>query len=179
MDMINEVEQFMREFIKNEYEFWVAFYNEREYANLKPYIDKMVKYCKPRGLASGFGRLPSDPPESWFKSQSKNLEYISERLLFQIKEYDHPEFNKIYKCYLSSTSSHNSYSDIYYISKIKDELKIISIYIHNYESYLTKEEIDEWRYAGGKEIFLTASPINVMKFTPPKNKDHLIEYESE
>lgn len=181
--MIKEVEDFINQFIKSEYEFWQLFYSERDYDNLKPIIDKINEYFKPRSLAAseGFGRIPKNPPENWFILNSKSLNDISERTLFQIKEYVHNEYGYIYRCYVSNTQSfaQGHYSALFFVTQIDGNYKIISIYIKKHDANIEDTTLNGWRYGIGVKINLNKPPTNILKVTPPLKEQYVYEYEME
>lgn len=96
---MEEAIAFIRNFITKEYEALQVCYLERDeevFEEKRNVVDRMYG----SGLMTIVNRAP-EPEEDWFTEGETSLKAVKERILFQIKAYDHPEYGNLYACYVS------------------------------------------------------------------------------
>lgn len=128
-------------------------------------------------------------PQNKLAEGKKYLQTLQKKKIFQIKEYKHNEYYKLYCAYLSSDfiGGDDYFIKIYY-SLIKDKFKIIAIYYKCFDCNGTglngNKECEEcegkgWVWQGGVKINIKEKPKHVVKLLKPANTVDFMEYESE
>lgn len=183
---MNEAIAFIQEFIGKEYEAFQACYRERDeevFEEAQTAVDRMY--------ASGLRTIVQrgmEPEEEWFTNGEESLGTIKERVLFQVKEYEHPEFGSLYGCYLShpigwvvtkngekTTKWDDSFSCIQYVAKIPNrttgamKFRIIAEYTCTSKKYLY-----------GSKVLEPFGPLKaITQFQPPEDQEDRIQYEED
>ncbi|HEX3078482.1 MAG TPA: hypothetical protein VHQ24_16615 [Lachnospiraceae bacterium] len=96
---MDEIILFINDFIEKEYEAFIACYSEKDeeiFEDKQNQVDLMYS----SGLRTIVQR-GCDPQEEWFIEGEKQLQVVRKRILFQIKKYQHSEFDILYECSLS------------------------------------------------------------------------------
>lgn len=172
---MQEILDFINEFISKNYEFRLACLTERNnerYQKLKAEYEKffLISTYNNHGREDNVG-------DDFFNKYQNNLDRIVKRMkVFQIKEYLYIN-ELIYRCYLSSeTSDSGNYDKNYIVKKFKNEFKIISIYRIriDIDKYTTK--LDSWKYGIGEKIGKLDKPTKVIKNIPPQDPEQRKEY---
>jgi hypothetical protein len=142
---MKEIITFMNEFIEKEYEAFIASYTEKDeeiFEVKQNQVDKMYAAGLRTIVQRGY-----DPDEEWFQEGKRQMLVLKKRILFQIKKYEHNEFETLYECSLSSPIGYflkkdgietakwdDDISNIYYVTNIKSRvtgdfaMKIIADY---------------------------------------------------
>lgn len=167
---MHDVEQFVRDFLSDEYKLRVACYKEPD--NLK--FEQMRSEHNAKFYAEDletFIRRPEKPDPSWYEDGAKYLSALQERILFQIKKLSDEKSNVIYSVYLSSEhKGDQSYFELYFLKETSQGLRITSIYVTDNEG--------GFEYLDGEEVGEPLKLIKTVKYQPPSDPADLEEYES-
>jgi hypothetical protein len=164
----------IRMFLKAEYDAIIAAKTE---PNDSKFQSKIAEYqvffsSKLNPIMVAMYR-PETLDDEWFLNQKEILEDITPRKLFLVRIYQHPEYDLLYKCYVSGNYKNNlDYSAIFYFGKIDSDLKIIAY-------YLRKRNRTGWDWSGGKRFKDFGKFVTVQRFLAPANVKDLSDYESD
>lgn len=180
--MIEAATGFIKAFIKEEYEALVSQYTERNSEIFQGKLEKLKKFYAP-GILPDVNRSPFTS-ERWFEEGKKTVESVlAPRVLFQVKEYEHPTLGKIYRCYVSNTTTarnnQHSYFANFYLTDRKDGLKIVAKYHIDREITNLDGGLEGWNNRGGIELETLGKLNEVRKFQEPSDPKHLAEYQAE
>lgn len=183
---MDEVVNYVNAFLNAEYEALVAQYTER---------DDRVFQAK-RAIVSQFlmSGIPSDldrplqPDDEWFERGKERVENgsLMPRTLFQIKVYDHPNFDKLYRAYVSlplrPRGKRLAYFTNFFISSTQNGYKIVSRYnldlLPERDNVLFEDGNLAWVWRGGEKLTTLGKLIDVLKFRNPDDPQHLAEYQA-
>ena len=174
METMDKAVAFIRTYIEKEYDTEIAHYTERDDSVFKAKLTELNKMYA-AGLTSEIYR-PKGVPESRFKRWQKQLEQTQKRVLFQVKKYNHPDHESLYRFYLSSTQlGDDTYFTCFYLANTENGLKIVSQY--NVSS--DQGNGISWNWRGGLKLDKLGELVEVRKFQAPTDPEHLKEYEAE
>ncbi len=185
---MREAIEFIQEFIRKEYAAYQACYLEREeevFEEAQEAVDRMYAGSLRTRVQRGI-----EPGEEWFAQGERQLRTIKERLLFQIKEYEHPEHGSLWGCYVSDpqgwivTSKDGIEAPPYW----PDSMDCI-LYISHRMSRVTGEKklriIAEYNCTSKKYLYgsLNLEPLGnlvaILQFQLPKDEESKEEYEED
>ncbi len=186
---MEKVLNFVNNFLNKEYEAIVAMNVERDDEIYRAKI-AIVRSFLAQDLVLKFSR-PSDPEdmEEWFADGDEIVSdgNIQPRTLFQIKEYAHPTYKQLYRLYVSLPRKYRkgnpSYVVNFYIVPEGELFKIISQY--DYDVCPDKKGIRmkdgglTWMWMGGEQLKNFGTFVRSVKFQPPFQPEHLVEYEAQ
>lgn len=176
---MKEAIEFIQDFIRKEYAAYRTSYLEREeeaFEEAQSAVDRLyageLRTAVQRGI---------HPDEEWFAEGEKQLSTVKERLLFQVKEYAHPEYGPLWGFYVSYPKGWIAKKDgvesppywpdsidcIFYAARLTNRLtwekrfRIIAEYSCTSERY---------RY-GSRALEPIGSPVAILQFQPPKDAE--------
>lgn len=181
---MEEVLAFLEAFVKEEYETIIALHTE-------PNDDIFEAKCSRLN-----NLLVKDLDSELYRSSAKNLESVEKvlrtyqpRILFQVKQYNHPIFHELYQAYMSSTwRGSNHYFTSFFIGKVANSLKVLAQYNICNECNGTGWQDDYhceecngfgWNWRGGFKLKELGKLVDVCKFQPPDNPTQITEYKAE
>ena len=123
---MDEVMQFIKDFIATDYQFQLACLTERDYNEV---VNKAAQLKKQfyEGMLFGIPR-PISADEKWFEEVKKRAAEIKPRMLFKIESYKQPKFGELFRVYLSAVSTPDHMSENFIVIKKDGGYKIISLY---------------------------------------------------
>lgn len=196
--MLDEAVDFFQRFIQAEYEMATAAYGERDplvyaqkYKEFERFLEG-VKTLDSRGRdLDGFTiELMAEEGEDWFEMGKEVLGQLRPRTLFQVKHYLHPEWEDLFRGYLSHPRAAlvDSYGFNFYAARVEDELRIIAIYSICDECNVTGRirgspcrecGATGWSFLEGRHLDAPGKLVGVRKLRPPTAPEQLAEYEAE
>ncbi len=181
--MIEVAVEFIKAFIEKEYQALVSQYTERDEAIFQAKVAELEAYYEP-DIPSMLNR-PNPPDEEWFELGKQSVEQsLTPRILFQIKEYEHPSLGKLYRCYVGQNFRARNNNQAHYILNLyvaqKDGgLKIVSKYHIDRNKTTLDTGLDSWSYRDGIELETLGNLLEVRKFREPTPPEQLAEYLAE
>jgi len=161
---------FIKQFIDEEYEALVAQWTEHDNSVFKTKRRELNRFYGP-DITPEINR-PRSVDKRWFEKAKKYLDMIQPRILFQVKQYEHPTLGNLYRCYVSTTQRSNStYFACLYVAHTEQGLKIVAQYNTDFEG--------GWDWSGGVKLETLGKLIEVRKFQAPTEPENLKEYEAE
>ena len=169
---MEEVSNFIRDFINQEYEGLLLERTEKDPAVYMNAVTSISSYCD-TGLGLLFiGRRPYKPNEDWYQSLDQAKQEIQPRNLYKIERYEHPELHTLYKCYCSDTKAgENTLFTILYVSGTAKRMAIVSRYNIDFKG--------GWVHRGGKIIAGPDTPVEKRIFQEPDWPKHVEMYKKE
>jgi hypothetical protein len=178
---MNDVIEFMKDFINQEYETLIHIRTELDAGLVETKINILNRFFQ--GLNSGL-----------YLSNSRTLEakevvisQLQPRKLFQVKQYLHPTIGILYRGYLSSSFyGDQDYFANFFIAATERGLKIISRYhlcnTCNGAGHLRDNPCMEchgfgWQWRGGSQLNILGEFVAVQQFQSPSDMDHLHDYQ--
>jgi hypothetical protein len=168
---MEEIQKFIENFIKEEYDCWKAAYTERDTNAFLKKVEGFKNKFYGEDIYIDIRRR-KNVDEEWFEEAIEYLRGTQKRLIFQIKKYEVSDFDFLYAVYLSSTTqSSDSYFEMLLVTQLKDELKVITSCLTDHEGYFD--------YHDGVEFEKLPEPIEILKLMPPNDSADLREYNEE
>lgn len=185
---MEEAIDFIRAFIKKEYEALVAQWSERRddiFAAKKRDVQRFYG----RGLIAKANR-PTPSDDEWFEKGAEQLDMLQPRVLFQVKYYRHPTFGDLYRCYVSSTTKFDDaeYFSCLYVANTEHGLKIVAQYNLCFTCNGTGMQggkscpdcnFNGWNWRGGVKLETLGKLVEVRKFQAPDHPEQMKEYNAE
>jgi hypothetical protein len=184
---MEEAIKFIQEFICKEYAAYQACYLEREeevFEEVQEAVDRMYAGSLRTRVQRGI-----EPEEEWFMEGEKILRTIKERILFQIKEYEHPEYGSLWGCYVSDPQGWIATRDGIDSPPYWSDSFSCILYIANRTNRVTGEKnlriIAEYNITGKKYLYGSlmleplGNPVAIIQFQPPKDEESKEEYEKD
>lgn len=169
----SEVIHFFQSFLEREYEVTLASVcDEIDADGFIKEVEKLDAFYR-EGLKSGVRRF-RQPGDSDFEAQKSNFQIKACRTCFLLRSYEHKEYGTVYRFYTGTDRAKGkSYYHSYYIAKLGEKYRIISVYLIN-------EKHNGWeRRQGvnwGKE---TIAFTGVWRIVEPNNATDLEDYRSD
>ncbi len=186
---MDQVVEFMRDFIKAEHAAQMAQYTERDDAAFAAKLDALKAFYAP--ALEPDVRPPATRNAAYFKEAADTLDTIQPRVLFQIKHYKHPKLGDFYRTYVTDKiragKKATYFANLYVIDK-KGKLQITAKYIICLDCEGTGKVDGKrcpeckgkgWEYFFGIKIPALGAPDEVRKLHKPDNAAHLADYEAE
>ncbi len=187
---MDQVVNFMRDFISAEYKTQRALYTEQDDAAFQTHLDNLQDFYAP--AMEPEVRPPfAGRDAAYFAAAKDTLDTVQPRVLFQIKHYKHPKLGDFYRIYVTDkirVGKKATYFANLYVMDKKGKLQITAKYIICLDCEGTGKINDKrcpeckgkgWEHFGGIKIPVLAAPIEVRKLHKPDNPVHLAEYEAE
>ncbi|MDQ2807417.1 MAG: hypothetical protein M3Z04_10985 [Chloroflexota bacterium] len=186
---MDQVVEFMRDFIKAEHATQLVLYTESDETVLLAKLDQLEAFYAP-GVEPSV-KAPVARDAAYFEQAKKSLATVQPRVLFQIKHYKHPKMGDLYRCYLSENiraGDKASYFANLYVADRKGQLQIVSQYLICLDcdgtGRIDGKRCPEckgkgWDYFYGVRIANPGELIEVRKLHKPDNPQQLAEYEAE
>ncbi len=184
---MKEAIEFIQDFIRKEYAAYQACYLERERKVFKE-AQRAVGLMYAGDLRTQVQR-GIEPEEEWFTEGEKKIQEIKERLLFQIREYEHQEYGSLWGCYVSDPHGWTSIRDGIESPPYWSDSYSCILYVAYITSPVTSEKnlyiIAEYNFTSKKYIYgsLLLEPLGntvaILQFQPPKDEESRVEYEKD
>ncbi len=160
---MNEIIDFLRKHNEKELEYQKAICIESEFSNLDKLSEELREYYTFFVVLSAPPFMEEDRKEWYEKDAEEYLLTLKGRNIFKINKYKHKKYPELYECYLGHMDGKKMYFESFYVTKINNELKIISIYYIRNRKELEKE------YREGENLGKIGKPIEITKITPPSD----------
>jgi hypothetical protein len=184
--MMDEVIDFLRDYIETEYQILLVRYSERDEQLFLGQLAQIKPFLAP-GVESNLERPP--PDEDWFTIGKKMIAggAVAPRTLFQVKMYRHSEHGDLYRAYVSDTSrprgKRSNYFANFFVAPVLQQLKIISRYDLDILPDQKGERFEaqglSWIWHSGLTIEELGTLIEVRKLQVPDESFALAEYLTE
>lgn len=187
---MDEAIDLLRKFISAEHEARVAAYTMLDDSKRRAKAEEALQYFDPSELlVIGFA-WERTPSEDFIIKCKPTVDRMRPRILFQIKQYKHPELDALYRAYLSHpfNYSETGYDQSMYLARTEDGLKIISQYaicmncngIGTADAEMCEEcQGTGWEHAGGMQLERPGELVEVRKFEAPLAPVSRADYDSE
>lgn len=168
-----------------EYEVFVQKYSNPDRDKVRELYEKLKTHYSKGLTVSPEVVVSSLDDKNWQKIGAENIEESEKRILFQIKEYEHPEEGIIYRCYFSSLDKPYEEGEYEYnINLIMSDKKraFISRYkLKNdwYDLPKLNTDLSDYKNVGGLEFDTLGTLKAVHKFKEPFDPLMLEEYNAE
>ncbi len=184
---MQEVVRFMQSFIHNEYAAFRACYLERDeelFEEAQAAVDRLYA----GGLRTMVQRN-IQPDKEWFAKGEKQYSKVRQRPIFQIKEYENPEYGAVWGAYVGSPLGwtfqkdgiesppcwSGSWDHILYVAQVPSRvsgqrnLKIIAEYSCASKRYVY----------GSRMLEPLGEPVELIQFHAPHGEAELRQYEAD
>lgn len=178
---MEEVINFLNAFIREEYETLITLQAEYPISVLEAKCSNLNSFFS-NNLEPELYRLNS------YNLKEGTPEIFQPRILFQVKQYNHPIYSKLYRAYMSSVwHGDTSYFTSFFVSFEGSKLKIVSQYNvcvdcngSGTQGSKTCEECSGfgWNWRGGFQLDTFGKEYKTYKLKMPNNSVHLEDYES-
>ena len=184
---MNEAVAFMGRFIEFECLTAKLIYTEESDEVVEAKLDELAEFYA-LGARPDVYRMPKNDREYFIKGR-EFAKSVSPRVLFQIKQYDHPVYGEIYRCYVSHYLRPGNtavYNANLYVLHSNNNLRIISKYTictacqgtDRVDGEVCPEcELDGWNHSNGVEFEELGMQKGVLKIRPPDDPVQRTEYE--
>jgi hypothetical protein len=184
---MDEVIGFIKQFIQAEYEAEVARFSEPDYDVFSEKAER-VDACYVPDLYGTVSR-PMSLPAAVFEKMKRQAAEVTPRVLFEIRQYQHPKLGALYRCYLSDRRRRpegTSYFDNKFVASTEEGLKIIASYERcdacqgsgKVDGERCREcELEGWRMGAGAKLRALGPLVERRKLTPPTDPQDLPLYE--
>jgi len=127
-----------------------------------------------RRLVFGINRLPGGPAESLTRTTAE-LDQYDKRKLFQVKEYRHPAWGRLFAAYAGSRARDvaGAYERLYYLADVEGTPGLIAEYV---PELLAPAPPVIWSRLQGAEIDDPGELVAVRQLAEPTRKTHLEDY---
>lgn len=180
---MEQFKKFLEKYIEEEHKLYIAGLSE---TNVDLFLEKYKnfenKYYE-YGIVNYNISTPREPFKKYYARGKKIIEDSIPRIIFQIKTYEHSDFEIVFRCYLSRTSPPKqmprNYYENFFVVKKDNDYKIISIYTIKIGLKKISTDLKDWEYSRGKEMVRLGKTLDIMKFQPPEDPVQLEEYKAE
>jgi hypothetical protein len=168
--MIDKAVDFIQEYLEAEYQAFIIAHVERDDDIAEEHLDELYERFYEAGMRAAVQR-PYEPDDSFFWLKDEVSEKIQRRVLFQVKQYEHPKHGKLFAAYVSDVfPGADSYGLRLFFLPEGNRFKIVSGYDWNRRK-------TEWEHSSGFEIDEPGKIKAARKLRPPKSAADLAEYE--
>jgi hypothetical protein len=179
--------QFVEAFVPAEFEALVAQYSERDEAVFRAKRARVEEFFG-RGMQPEL-RRPDRADEDWFAAGKRMiaLNTLAPRTLFQIKAYQHPNYQRLYRVYMSSSTAPRGkgplYFKNYFVSDQGGQFKIVSHYDLDLITDQAGNRLNDggltWIWNDGEVLETLGDFVQSQKFQAPDDPAQRAEYEAE
>jgi hypothetical protein len=122
---IDEVVQFMKDFIQAEYECLIARHSEPDDQKFLAAYNRVVGFFS-GATVGGLTRPPMTAAD--FARFAPQLQLIKPRILFKVKSFDYPELGELHAAWTGSTAGTPSYYSLFLIRPVDSRPRIVAEY---------------------------------------------------
>ncbi len=185
---MDQVVEFMHDFIKAEHAAQRALYTEHDDAAFEAKLDKLREFyadIEPEVRSPYSGR-----DAAYFAAAKDTLDTVQPRVLFQIQRYRHPKLGNLYRIYVSDKIRAGKTADYFanlYVAEKKGTLQIIAKYLICLEcegiGKADGKKCSEckgkgWEHFEGTKISNPGELVEVCKLHKPDNPQQQADYEA-
>ncbi|MDQ2805460.1 MAG: hypothetical protein M3Z04_00850 [Chloroflexota bacterium] len=186
---MDQVVDFMQDFIKAEHTTQLALYTDPDEAALRAKLNDLATFYAAN--VEPDVKAPGMRDAAYFKQAKKSLPTVQPRILFQIKHYQHPKLGDLYRCYLSENlraGSQASYFANLYVAAQHGKLQIVAQYLICLDcdgiGKVDGKRCPEckgkgWDYFYGVKVANPGELVEVRKLHKPDNPQQQADYEAE
>lgn len=185
---MDQVVDFMRDFIKAEHTALLSMYTERDAAGFAAKREKLDTFYAP-DVPSDL-KAPVTRDAAYFEQSEAALDKVQPRVLFQIKHYHHPKLGDLYRCYLTSnvrSSKKTNYFANLYVAAQHGTLQIVAQYLICLDCDGTGKVAGQrcpectgkgWDYFYGVQVTHPGELVDVRKLHKPDNPQQQADYDA-
>lgn len=168
---MEEVISFLKKYVQQEYDTFVTVHTEKDDETAEDAIDKLYDEFYGPGMRARVQR-PMNPSKNFFWGKKEINKKLQKRLLFQVKQYEHPKRGDLFAGYLSDVfPGSTGYGSMVYIKQEGDTWQIIADHAWNRDQM-------EWEHTSGEELKSPGKLKGKKKLQPPTLKEDLQDYEA-
>lgn len=169
--MMEEAISFLKKYVQQEYETFGIVHTEKDDEVAEAAIDKLYDEFYGPGMRARVQR-PMSPSKNFFWKKKEIGEKLQKRLVFQVKQYEHPKRGDLFAGYLSEVfPGSTGYGAMVYFTKQDGSWQIIADHAWD------RDEM-KWEHTSGEELKSPGKLKEVKKIKPPTLKEDLQDYEA-
>lgn len=183
VNMIDKVQEFLEEFIQEEYELQIRQYKLQD-SSRNDYIDKVYDLCDKYLIFSSedrFNNFNIWPSRESEEERNEFIHHLRPRKVFVIEQYENAKYrtainnenpsNTLFFGYVSEDKEkyNNEYSSRFAVTTLNGELKIIAV---------ERKRGEKWKEYGFTSVEKYGTLVNKKKITAPSSEEDLVHYES-
>jgi len=186
----NEVIEVLRQFTRRDHEARLALYTEPDPETYQRKVAEVEQhYALEEGVYTGFSHR-RQLSEQWHRTRDKMGKRVTQRVLFQVKKYESPEFGELFLAYLSGEFKHDQdgYAQRLVLTQTKAGLRISSVdglcLSCTGRGKIGEEQCSAcggrgWEHGSGRKLGTLGQLVETYKLQAPTDPTSLAEYESE